>query len=51
MKAIEALKLKEEALADMKSHNQNLIARECKSNDELQEVCKKLMDVSISKML
>ena len=52
MQAIElALKLKEEALADMKSLNQNLLAKEHKSNDELQEVCKKLMDVSISKML
>ena len=51
MQASEALKLKEEALADMKSHNQNRIAKECKSNDELQEVCNKLMDVSISKML
>ena len=39
MQAIEALKLKEETLANMKSHNQNLIARECKCNDELQEVC------------
>ena len=35
MQASEALKLKEEALADMKSHNQNRIAKECKSNDEL----------------
>ena len=35
MQASEALKLKEEALVDMKSHNQNRIAKECKSNDEL----------------
>ena len=52
MQAIElALKFKEEALAEMAALKQNLIAKERKSSDELQAVCKKLIDVSISKML
>ena len=52
IKAIELdLKLMEKASADMVALNQDLISRAKKSSDKLQAVHKKLLKVSISKML